>query len=112
MYLKKFRDHSYLWDDIIKYEDDIALKSPFLHDFNTQIHDLPEKYKRNETQDHIRYVRRPRTACAKGKIVSFVKCARGDFFEREWIRDYYQKMAKKADFQYNIFFLLGTGKAL
>lgn len=44
----------------------------------------------------------------------FVKCARGDFFERNWIRKYARKMAdqSKSKYEYDLIFLLGNGPTL
>ena len=44
----------------------------------------------------------------------FVKCARGDFFERNWIRQYARKMADQSEssYEYDLIFLLGNGQTL
>ena len=65
-------------------------------------------------QIFLRYLRRPYSTCSSGKVVIFVKCARGDFFERNWIRKYAREMAdqSKSKYEYDLIFLLGNGPTL
>ena len=76
--------------------------------------DFRAKTRKILIQIFLRYLRRPYSTCSSGNVVIFVKCARGDFFERNWIRKYARKMAdqSKSKYEYDLIFLLGNGPTL
>ena len=82
-------------EKIIAFESTDDIVSFFDVPADQQIHDIPEIYRKNEDQPLLQYIRRPRVSCNNGMTVALIKCARSDFVERNWIRDYYTKMAKK-----------------
>ena len=61
------------------------------------VDDIPDIYKTNENQPLMLYIKRPKVSCSNGIVLSLIKCARYDFEERQWIRDYYSRMAKKGN---------------
>ena len=71
---------------------------------------LQPRYVPYKDQQLLRYLKRPMSSCANGDLVVFVKCARSDAFQRNWIRKYARQMAKMGDFEMDLIFLLGSGK--
>ena len=71
---------------------------------------LQPRYVPDKDQPLLRYLKRPMSSCANGDLVVFVKCARSDEFQRNWIRKYARQMAKTGDFEMDLIFLLGSGK--
>ena len=71
---------------------------------------LQPRYQENQIQPLLRYLKRPMSSCANGDLVVFVKCARSEQFQRNWIRHYAREMAKSGGFEMDLIFLLGSGK--
>jgi len=72
-----------------------SVTEKFYVPFEKQLNDIPDIYKVNESQPLMIYIKRPKVSCSNGILVSLIKCARYDFEQREWIRDYYSQMSKK-----------------
>ena len=84
-----------------------------MHDFASRfnvdrIDELPPIFASSEKQEDISYLTKPEL-CQASDLAVLVKTARSEKFERNWIRDYSQKMSEIGKFTLTLVFLLGDG---
>ena len=68
--------------------------------------ELPPIFASSEKQENITYLTKPKS-CESSDLAVLVKTARSEKMERDWIRDYSQKMAEIGNFTFTLVFLLG-----
>ena len=107
----KFIDKSYKLDkssainvELVHYNtpDDFAARVN-----GPTIDGLQPMFKASSPQPLVKYLLRP-ASCNTGSLTIFVKCARSDVFERDWIRSYTRRMAAIGNFTFDRVFLLGN----